>query len=164
MKPMYDTLVTLGLFFTAISLEICGGCSRPSGPVADFRDSTRAFRQMIENPYGGLGLNRAEFAGRMVFTKYCGVCHGLEGDGKGFNAFNLQSSFGVQPTDFTDSSMMAALTDGTMIVAVSKGGRAANKSQYMPPWGGILNSEEVENVVAYVRALPRLRGPKESTD
>jgi len=77
-------------------------------------------------------------------------------------AFNPQNSFGVQPANFSDSAMMAALPEETMIMAISRGGKAVGKSQYMPPWGGTLSSGEVENVVAYIKALSKTKGVEES--
>jgi mono/diheme cytochrome c family protein len=111
---------------------------------------------MIENQ-SVLGLDKMEYTGKLIFTRYCKVCHGAEGDGKGFNAFNLQNSFGIQPANFTDSTVIATLTDEAMTIAISKGAKAVGKSQYMPPWGGTLSSEEIDNVVAYIKVLSRLK-------
>ena len=117
----------------------------------------RSFKEMIENPPYSDTLSRVEYRGKSVYLRYCQVCHGAEGDGKGFNAFNLQNSFGIQPADFTDSTVMAALMDKEMIGAISKGGKSVGKSRYMPPWGGTLSGEEIEDVIAYVKALSRLK-------
>ncbi len=147
-----------------ILLACWAGCSKPGNSTTSDRDSTRTFREIVEHSPGRLGLNKAELAGKTIFTKYCQVCHGAEGDGKGFNAFNLQNSFGTQPADFTDSTTLAALSEETIIAAISKGGKAVGKSQYMPPWGGTMRTEEVENVAAYIKVLARLQREKESPE
>ena len=157
--------VQVTLRLTVIILVACwSGCSKPGNSTTSDGDSTRALREVVEHSPGHLGLRKTELAGRIVFTKYCHVCHGAEGDGKGFNAFNLQNSFGTQPANFTDSTTMAALSEETIITAISKGGKAVGKSQYMPPWGSTLRTEEVENVAAYIKALARLKGEEESPE
>jgi mono/diheme cytochrome c family protein len=112
---------------------------------------------MLESSTVRTGLSKAEFSGRRVFTKYCQVCHGGAGDGKGFNAFNMQSSFGVQPADFTDSTFVAGLRDEVIVLAISKGGKAVGKSRYMPPWGNTLTDEEVQTVAAFIKTFSRAK-------
>ncbi|MBI4535807.1 MAG: cytochrome c [Ignavibacteriae bacterium] len=146
-----------------ILIACWSGCSKPGNSIAIAGDSTRTFREIVEHSPGRLGLSKTELAGKIVFTKYCQVCHGAEGDGKGFNAFNLQNSFGTQPANFTDSTTLAALSEETIITAISKGGKAVGKSQYMPPWGGTLRTEEVENVAAYIKTLAKMLEKTESS-
>ncbi len=158
---MNQVLVAIFVSVALLSQVSWLGCSKPNASTGSVKDSTSTFREVMENQHAS-GLNKREYAGKLIFIKYCQVCHGAEGDGKGFNAFNLQNSFGMLPANFTDSTTVAALTEKTIIAAVSKGGNAVGKSQYMPPWGGTLRTEEVENVAAYIKALARLKREKES--
>ena len=87
--------------------------------------------------------------GKYVFLKYCSVCHGEQGKGNGFNAFNLNP----KPRNFTDSSYMSKINDSQLIDVISKGGRGVNKSQLMPSWKGTLKSDDIQFVVKYVRFL-----------
>lgn len=87
--------------------------------------------------------------GRIVYQKYCVICHGNEGRGDGFNAFNLDP----KPRDFTDSHFQSAVSDARLRETVELGGRGTNKSPFMPTWGGRLDANEIQNVVAYVRYL-----------
>ena len=81
--------------------------------------------------------------------KYCAVCHGEEGKGDGFNAFNLET----KPRDFTDARYMNALSDARLLETVSQGGKGVNKSVLMPSWGGRLSKSEQEYIIAYIRHL-----------
>jgi mono/diheme cytochrome c family protein len=81
--------------------------------------------------------------------KYCAVCHGKEGKGDGFNAFNLDP----RPRDFSDSAYMAALSDAQILQTISGGGRSVNKSPLMPSYGGTIDNRQARYVAAYVRAF-----------
>ena len=56
----------------------------------------------------------------MLHAKYCAVCHGKEGKGDGFNAFNLDP----RRRDFSDSAYMAALSDDQIVQTITGGGRS----------------------------------------
>jgi mono/diheme cytochrome c family protein len=91
----------------------------------------------------------AEMAnGKELYLKNCVICHGVSGDGKGFNAYNLKSNFGVEPFDFTDAT--AQITFDEVKKAIISGGPAVNKSQYMPPWGATLIEYDLACITSYV--------------
>lgn len=92
-------------------------------------------------------LTYEERQGKQLYTKYCAVCHGQEGKGDGFNAFNLDT----KPRDFTDSIYMNALSDERLIETINEGGRGVNRSSLMPSWNGSLKSVEIDYVVSYIR-------------
>ena len=81
--------------------------------------------------------------------KYCSVCHGDQGKGDGFNAYNLDP----KPRDFTDPRAMAGIEDVTLLTTIADGGRGVNKSPLMPAWGGRMNKLEIGYVIQYVKAL-----------
>ncbi len=87
--------------------------------------------------------------GKFLYREYCMVCHGEEGKGDGFNAFNLDP----RPRDFTDSTYMNALGDQQALATIMGGGRSVNKSPLMPPYGWTLKRDEIRYVVAYVKTL-----------
>jgi len=89
--------------------------------------------------------------GRDLYTKYCAICHGKEGKGDGFNAFNLDP----KPRNFTDAKYMNALSDVRLVETINQGGRGVNRSSFMPSWGGRLNRQEIEYVVSFVRCLAK---------
>lgn len=99
---------------------------------------------------GALGedLSPAE-KGERIYTMLCVQCHGSNGDGRGVNATHMS----VQPRSHIDRGEMMARTDEDLFKVIQEGGPSINKSVLMPAWGGNLNSEQVDSLVAYLRVL-----------
>jgi mono/diheme cytochrome c family protein len=87
-----------------------------------------------------------ERQGKYLYEQYCAVCHGLEGKGDGFNAFNLEP----RPRDFTDSAYVNALGNKQIVQTISGGGRSVNKSPLMPSYGWTLKKEDIGYVASYL--------------
>jgi mono/diheme cytochrome c family protein len=79
---------------------------------------------------GATGAGGDPEAGAVVFSENCSVCHGATGHG------------GNGGPDLT--TMPLAQTEEGAIQQVTNGGGG------MPPFGGVLSEEEIENVAAYV--------------
>lgn len=99
-------------------------------------------------------LMYAPRVGKVLYTKYCSVCHGDDGTGNGFNAYNLDP----KPRDFTDTTLMNAINDQHLIEVTSKGGRGVNRSVLMPSWEGRMTPLEISYVVAYIRTFAKHGG------
>jgi mono/diheme cytochrome c family protein len=95
----------------------------------------------------------AELRGRVIYDRYCAICHGTTGGGDGFNAYNLKSAFNVTPTAFGDSALFHALSRDTALAMIRDGGAAAGRSPAMPPWGKTLTPGEIVDVWQYIRSL-----------
>lgn len=93
--------------------------------------------------------------GQSLHLKYCAPCHGVTGDGAGYNAEYLP----VPPARHADSTSMSRLSDDVMFDAIFAGGYVMNKSNRMPPWGYSLEPGEIRQLVAYIRRLCRCGGP-----
>lgn len=94
-------------------------------------------------------LTYEERQGKVLFSRYCSVCHGAEGKGDGFNAFNLDP----RPRDLSGKQYMSAFSEERLYQTIDLGGRGMNKSPSMPSWGGRLSRPEIRYVIAYVQSM-----------
>lgn len=87
--------------------------------------------------------------GKKLYAHYCTPCHGINGNGKGFNAKNLDP----RPADHTNTQFMRKRSDKDLYDAIRGGGKAVGKSPLMPPWGKTLNDEQIKALILYLRYL-----------
>ena len=131
------------------------GCRRSAAPVRHATagaesttvDSSAAIYSAAKLPIPELGYNARE--GHALYRHYCLNCHGEEGRGDGFNAYNLDP----RPRSLADSTFQAQHSDSDLVIAIRSGGGAVGLSTGMPPWGRTLNERQIENVVKYLRTL-----------
>ncbi len=78
----------------------------------------------------------------------CAKCHGPDGAGK--------TSIGARLSlkDYTDAAALADLTDAQLAEAIANGVKADGKT-VMPAYGAKLAAEEVAELVAFIRAMPK---------
>jgi len=103
-------------------------------------------------------LTYAERRGMRLFRHYCSVCHGEQCQGDGFNACNLDP----KPVDLTDAKYQDAISSETLKGVVTHGGRGMNRSILTPVYGKTLSSDQITDVVAYLRTLAGPRNAGES--
>lgn len=91
--------------------------------------------------------------GRLLFLKYCAICHGERADGRG-----PRSGFERPPADFT-SPRWERPEEATRVLRSIRDGLPGTS---MPSWG-ILGGEAVADLTAYVlsvsRGSPPVRAP-----
>jgi len=91
--------------------------------------------------------------GAKIFTANCARCHGKEGKGDGLDLVKLQSA--VSPDDWTDKQSNQELTDTFIISMITKGGKANGQSRIMPAFGDKLNTQQIHDLIAFIRSLPK---------
>lgn len=89
--------------------------------------------------------------GKAKYAEVCAACHGASGKGDGSAAASLPT----KPRDHTDAAYMSTLTDQQIFEFIKRGGQALGKSPLMPPWGGQLTDEQIQDLVTYIRTLAR---------
>ncbi|MBI4169080.1 MAG: cytochrome c [Acidobacteria bacterium] len=136
-----------------VALLSCAGC-RPkgagAGPHPAGEEPAPATAPIL--PIPALGYNARE--GRALYRHYCSTCHGGEGHGDGFNAYNLDP----KPRDLADPAFQTGRSDDDLAAIIRSGGGVAGMSTGMPPWGRTLSERKIRNIVDYLRTLP---GPSE---
>ncbi|MFZ6649306.1 c-type cytochrome [Undibacterium sp. TJN25] len=86
-----------------------------------------------------------------LYNTYCVQCHGVNRDGNGINSKEMS----VKPRDHTDTKAMGDTPDETLFKAIKGGGLAVSKSVLMPKWEGVLNDDEIKEMVAYLRFVSK---------
>ena len=73
----------------------------------------------------------------------------------------MKSAFGVQPFNFRASTGAARPPIGEVKKAITYGGTALNRSQYMPPWGFTFGVYDLDCIATYVwQSLMNKKGKK----
>lgn len=96
-----------------------------------------------------LSARAGEETGEQLYAMYCTQCHGVNGDGRGVNAANMD----VLPRSHIDPVEMGARQDADLFKVIKEGGKAINKSVLMPAWGHNLDDEQITKLVRHLREL-----------
>jgi len=94
-------------------------------------------------------LNYSERQGKYLFEKYCSVCHGVRGEGDGFNSYNLNP----KPQNLQDGLYINKVSDIFLNQIISSGGNGVNRSSQMPYYKYILDEIEINSIISYIRKL-----------
>ena len=95
--------------------------------------------------------------GTELYGHYCTPCHGIRGDGNGFNAHKLI----VKPANHTDAKFMSERNDQKLFDTINLGGVEVAKSTLMPPWGAALNNDnKIKSLVLKLRDLCKCKATK----
>ena len=95
-----------------------------------------------------------------LYLKQCSSCHGIDGDGKGFNAEYLPTA----PRSHSDSEYLSKRPDDILFDGIFAGGYILDKSNLMPSFGYTLSRGEIERLVSHIRKLCECEGPAWSLD
>ena len=79
-----------------------------------------------------------------TFKSLCARCHGDKGDGHGINAIYLDPA----PRDLTKAEFMTTKPEARFLNSIDQGVPGTS----MPPWGKVLNDEQIKGVFEYVSA------------
>lgn len=143
-----------GMIFTlaAISFMLLvsiGSGDQPASPPAEPQAQHPVFElpQKHSSP-----LSPVARKGEGLYQYYCSPCHGKTGQGDGFNSSQLTTP----PAKHADKALMSAISDEKMQLVIKKGGPAIGLSPQMPAWGKTLTDRQVEDLVAFIRELPKI--------
>jgi len=95
--------------------------------------------------------------GNELYSHYCTPCHGVKGDGNGFNAPRLL----IKPANHTDAAFMSERDDMKLFDTINLGGVKVAKSTLMPPWGAALNNDnKIKSLILKLRDLCKCEAVK----
>lgn len=151
---MLSLKITRDLSIVFLVILLLPSCSRKNGLPQISSASPDSISAVDSSKIGlaaaaSIRLTYEQRQGKNLYTKYCYVCHGIEGKGDGFNSFSLDP----RPRDLSNSQYMKVLTDERLVETIREGGRGVNRSPLMPTWGGRMTKDELMYVVAYVRTF-----------
>ncbi len=145
--PMTNTVLstTIGIF-----LAICIGCAanRPGDIetlMAQEAKKVAIAGKNVQNPVPDTPDNQE--TGRGHFQHHCGVCHGLDGHNTGVPFANKMSP---EIADLGAKNVQE-YSDGQLKSIIEKGIRFSG----MPGWQGILDDQEMWQVIRFIRHLPQ---------
>lgn len=98
---------------------------------------------------GSESLSPLASQGRTLFQHYCVACHGVSGDGDGYNAEQLDK----EPAELSSKKFILKKKDSQIYRVIKFGGQGVKKSHLMPVFGHTLSEGEIWSLVAYVRYL-----------
>lgn len=128
----------LWLTLSALALH-AGSCSRPRDDAAP-RDPAVA---AIAEERAGLG--EPGYRGKILYEDYCAVCHGLTGEGDGFNADNLA------PRPPVLRGAVTTWGEASVARVIREGSAAIGKSPLCPPFGRSLDDADRTLIVDFLR-------------
>jgi mono/diheme cytochrome c family protein len=120
--------------------------SHLNSPRQDQKEASQETTQSStdrKNPIKPTPENLAD--AKKFFGYDCAMCHGAAGDGKG----DLAASMGLKMSDWRDSSMITAMSDGEIFDVIVKG------KGKMTGEGGRTSNEKVWELVNYVRSFAK---------
>jgi len=128
------------LFLSTVFLLITGSCFLSliwAGEGNDLENLNRKTPSSLVNK------------GKDLFVQFCAHCHGLSGDGDGFNAEFLDK----EPAELSHKKFQAKKTNHQIFRTIQKGGMGVRKSHLMPVFGNTLSEAEIWSLVAYIRSF-----------
>lgn len=85
--------------------------------------------------------------GAKLYKRYCRGCHGKDGRGGAH-------TFMPHVHNLTKKDYIELVPDGFLYTVIAEGGEAVGKNSYMPAWKNTLSTQEIKDVIAYIRTMP----------
>ncbi len=90
--------------------------------------------------------------GKRLFLHFCSPCHGENADGSG-RYFPTQID--PQPPDLTNPDYVLKTREEEVFGVIKRGSQEIGKSNYSPPYGKVLQDEEIRNIIDYLYSLKK---------
>jgi len=101
------------------------------------------------NPQHIFPLNYEQAQGKRIFYQQCVWCHADSTPAGPSNRSNVSPD----PPLMNDGTILNAESDASLHKIIAAGGGSVGKSVMMPPYGLSLSETEIDEVIAYMRAI-----------
>ena len=101
------------------------------------------------DPQRVIALDYQQAQGKRVFYAQCVWCHA---DTTPAGPSNRSNVIPVPPL-MNDGAVLNGESDASLHMVIALGGREVGKSPMMPPYGKSLSDEEINDLIAYTRAI-----------
>lgn len=136
----------------AVCVAACfalSSCRKPRQPAPDTLNRAYDVEPDWNDAQHLIPLNYAQAQGKRVFYTYCVWCHADATPAGPSNRSNLNPA----PALANDGATLNPMSDDLLRNTITLGGSAMGKSAMMPPWGRTLSQKEVNDVIAFLRAI-----------
>jgi len=147
MWPRFALAALVCLSVPAICAQENQTTPKPASPSSPEAIPVEAARQ--PNPVKPTPESLAQ--GKKWYGYDCAMCHGKDGDGKGEVAADMK----LKMNDFTDPASLKNRTDGELFYIIKVG------MGQMPPEGDRLKTNELWNLVNYIRSFAKKKPSEE---
>jgi mono/diheme cytochrome c family protein len=141
--------ILIALLTLSLLLSACGGTETPASFLVD---EEPAGRPDVPEQYSGLSNSYVDdssaiSAGETIFEANCASCHGLTGEGDG------PASGGLNPPPANLAEKQANMSDAYIFWRISEGGLMEPFNSIMPGWKGLLDEQQIWQIIAYIRTM-----------
>jgi mono/diheme cytochrome c family protein len=137
------------LFFLSILMLVACGVACQKQPATKPDALLKAYDVETDDAQHVIPLNYEQAQGKRLFYRYCVWCHADATPAGPSNRSNLNPT----PPRLNDGSVLNAESDESLTSVVGLGGSAMGKSSMMPPYGQTLKKQEIQELIAYMRAI-----------
>lgn len=144
LPAVISSLVLLGFLLAA--------CAGAETPVPFFGEEETGVRPEVPEAYQALSNPFANdpdqiAAGELLYEANCAACHGITGEGDG------PASDGLNPPPGNLALKHPNMGDPYMFWRISEGGLMEPFGSIMPGWRGLLDENEIWQIISYIRTM-----------
>ena len=96
------------------------------------------------------GDTKKFLTGKKIYSDYCSRCHGENADGRGKAVAMYVKMRAARPSNFK-VKFFSIRPKEYLTKIVRDGGEKHSLSQYMPPFGGELDNQQINDVVYFIQ-------------
>jgi mono/diheme cytochrome c family protein len=124
-------------------------CRKQPAPAPDALVSAYDVEPDWNDPQKVVALNYRQAQGKRLFYTNCVWCHADATPAGPSNRSNVTPT----PPLINDGNVLNGESEEYLRNVISLGGSAVGKSAMMPPYGRTLRPEEIQSLIAYMRAI-----------